>query len=140
MPALLGHLGAGRTAGVALLLALALALLVATVYSGFVRRNEVQALTLTVALTLVASPLVWGHYLTLLLVPLALLRPRLNWLWVLPVLMWICPPDARVHLWQAAFFWLSAGLMLTVLVADAAGKRRTSLVKPSWRRVARVQA
>ncbi len=138
VPAMLGHLGAGRTAGVALMLVLALALLVATVHSGFVCRNEVQALTLTVVLTLVASPLVWGHYLTLLLVPLALLRPRLNWLWVVPVLMWICPPDARVHLWQAAFFWLAAGLMLTVLVADAA-KRRTSLPKP-WRRLTPVQA
>lgn len=139
VPALVGHLGAGRTVGIALMLALAVALVVATVYSGFVRRNEVQALTLTVALTLVASPLVWGHYLTLLLVPLALLRPRLNWLWIVPVLMWVCPPDVRVHLWQAAFFWLAAGLMLTVLVADADGPR-VSLLKPIRRGMAQVQA
>ena len=48
---------------------------------------------LAVALMLVASPLVWSHYFVLLLVPLALARPRLDAVWFAAVAMWICPPS-----------------------------------------------
>ena len=51
---------------------------------------------------------------------MALLRPRLDWLWLLPVPMWVCPPDARAQLWQVAFFWIAGGVMLTLLAAQAA--------------------
>jgi Glycosyltransferase family 87 len=120
VPALLGYLGAGRTAAMAVMMIASAVLVAAILHSGLARRNEVQALTLTVALAIVSSPLLWDHYLALLLVPLALLRPRLGWVWFLPVLMWICPPDARARLWQVACFWLAGGLMLTALSLQAA--------------------
>ncbi len=44
--------------------------------SGLHRRHERQAMVLAVALMLVASPVVWSHYFVLLLVPLAITRPR----------------------------------------------------------------
>ena len=37
------------------------------------------------------SPIVWLHYFTFLLVPLALLRPRFGPLWVVPLLAWPLP-------------------------------------------------
>ena len=40
--------------------------------------------TLTLAAALCASPIVWVHYFLLLLVPLALIRPRLSLLWFVP--------------------------------------------------------
>jgi hypothetical protein len=120
VPALLGHFGAGRTGGMAVMMIASAVLVVAILHSGLARRHEVQALTLTVALALVSSPLMWDHYLALLIVPLAILRPRLDWLWFLPVLMWICPPDVRAHLWQVAAFWLAGGVMLTALSLQAA--------------------
>lgn len=126
VPALLGHLGAGRTAGIALMVILSAALIAAVLHSGLVRGNQVQALTLAVLLAIISSPLLWSHYLALLLVPLALLRPRFNWLWALPVAMWVSPPDVRAHLWQVAVFWTAGGLMLTALLLQAAG-RPTSL-------------
>jgi hypothetical protein len=44
---------------------------------------------------LLATPLLWNHYLVLLLVPLALARPRLSWAWALPMLLWLTPhPEA----------------------------------------------
>jgi alpha-1,2-mannosyltransferase len=134
IPALLGHLGVGRTAGMAVMLITSAVLIAAVLYSGLARRREVLAMTLTVALALVSSPLLWNHYLALLIVPLAILRPRLDWLWFLPVLMWICPPNVRAHLWQVAAFWLAGGVMLTALSLRAArlGAPSSRLFGMSW--------
>jgi hypothetical protein len=51
------------------------------------RRRDGDRLSLTAALgaALLLSPIVWMHYFTLLLVPLALARPRLSRLWLVPV-------------------------------------------------------
>lgn len=46
--------------------------------------GEARAFGLIVVATLVASPVVWVHYLVLLFVPIALLSPRLSVLWFLP--------------------------------------------------------
>jgi hypothetical protein len=48
------------------------------------RDRDVVVLTLVLAAALAASPIVWIHYFLLLLVPLALTRPRLSLLWVVP--------------------------------------------------------
>jgi hypothetical protein len=48
------------------------------------RDRDVAALTLTLAAAFAASPIVWVHYFLLLLVPLALVRPRLSLLWFVP--------------------------------------------------------
>jgi hypothetical protein len=138
VPAVLGHLGAGRTAGLALMIMLSVGLAAAVVYSGFVRANQVQALTLAVAVAVVSSPLLWSHYLALLLVPMALRRPRLDWIWALPVLLWVSPPDARSHLWQEAVFWTVAALIFVALLR-AAPRRTISLPRLSWSRAPQVQ-
>jgi glycosyltransferase involved in cell wall biosynthesis len=46
--------------------------------------REVAVFTLALAAALAASPIVWVHYFLLLLVPLALARPRLSLLWFVP--------------------------------------------------------
>jgi hypothetical protein len=48
------------------------------------RDRDVATLTLALAAGLAASPIVWVHYFLLLMVPLALTRPRLSPLWLLP--------------------------------------------------------
>lgn len=58
------------------------------------RGRDAASLTLALAVCILASPLVWLHYLALLLVPVALARPRFAVLWTLPLLMWVCSPDA----------------------------------------------
>jgi hypothetical protein len=40
---------------------------------------------------LIASPVVWAHYYALLFVPIALLSPRLSWLWFVPMLAVLNP-------------------------------------------------
>jgi alpha-1,2-mannosyltransferase len=126
LPALAGHLGLGRPVGEAALVGLSAILIVAVMYAAFIKRRETEALILAIALALISSPLVWSHYFALLLVPLALLRPRLNWLWALPVLMWVCPPDFTTHAWQAVIIWLSGGTVLTVLARQARMPSRLS--------------
>lgn len=82
--------GLGGTAGRVLTLALGAALLVACVLLAR-RGDEERSFTCAVAATLVLSPIVWLHYLVVLLVPMAILRPRFSALWLLPVLLWISP-------------------------------------------------
>ena len=54
------------------------------------RRPDGDRLALTAAVTaaLLLSPIVWIHYFVLLLVPVALARPRLAGLWFLPIVFW----------------------------------------------------
>jgi len=68
----------------------ALALLAAAAWVGRDERRtprdrDVATLTLCLAAALAASPIVWVHYFLLLLVPLALTRPRLSPLWFVPI-------------------------------------------------------
>jgi hypothetical protein len=42
---------------------------------------------LLVFAALALSPIVWMHYFTLLVVPIALVRPRLSWLWFAPAIV-----------------------------------------------------
>jgi hypothetical protein len=122
VPALLGHLGFGFTAGLIAMLLLSALVAGGVIHAAVVQRNELRALTLTVALALISSPLLWSHYLALLLVPLALLRPRLHWVWLLPVLMWVSPLGMTVHTWQLLASWAAAGAMFYVLLRRTRGE------------------
>jgi Glycosyltransferase family 87 len=116
MLAVAHHLGLGQGAGKVLLLLVSAAVGAAVIYKGFVKRDERAALTLTIALMLVASPLVWSHYFSLLLIPFALNRPRLSLLWCVPILLWPCPPSTAVVGWQAALAWVVGGGSLLLLL------------------------
>jgi hypothetical protein len=130
VPALLGHIGFGFTAGLIVMLILSAALAAAVIHTALVQRDELRALTLTVALALISSPLLWSHYLALLLVPLALLRPRMHWVWLLPVAMWVSPLGMTVHTWQLLVSWAAAGTAFYVLLRRAEPARLGPLVGP----------
>ena len=48
------------------------------------RERDVATFTLVLAVSLAASPIVWVHYFLLLVVPIALTRPRMSLLWFVP--------------------------------------------------------
>jgi alpha-1,2-mannosyltransferase len=108
MLAVAHHLGFGRGAADVLLLVVAAAVSLAVIYVGFFRRQEREAMVLAILLMLVASPLVWSHYFVLLIVPLALMRPRFAAVWAAPILIWVCPPKTGVAGWQEALVWIVA--------------------------------
>jgi hypothetical protein len=85
--ALVRSLGGSPALAQALSIALGLALLVlafreARRADAPSRTRDRRSLTLTLAAALVLTPVVWPHYLVLLLAPIALARPRLSGLWL----------------------------------------------------------
>ncbi|HEY2595641.1 MAG TPA: glycosyltransferase family 87 protein [Chloroflexota bacterium] len=123
MLAVAHHLGLGRTAGEGLLLVASAVAAAGVLHAGLVKRDARQALVLTIVLMLVASPLLWAHYFSLLLIPLALRRPRLSVVWALPLLMWPMPPRQPVYGWEELLAW---GVTATCIAATLAGSRRTA--------------
>ena len=107
--------GASRTLGTVLMVGLSLPLVVLCLWLGS-RRRDAQALLIAVVLTLTASPLAWMHYLALLLVPMAVLRPRMSPEWLLPLVLWLCPGGLHESIWQVVVFALitagATGLLL----------------------------
>jgi hypothetical protein len=70
------------------------ALLGAVVHFGR-KGDEVQAYTCAIVAALAFAPVVWLHYLVLLVVPLANSRPRFSAIWLLPIVLWVCPRDGH---------------------------------------------
>lgn len=54
------------------------------------RRSDGGAFLAAIILALLATPILWLHYLCLL-AAVAILRPRFGWVWLLPVLLWATP-------------------------------------------------
>ncbi len=61
-----------------------------------------RSLGLAIAAALVLSPIVWRHFFTLLIVPLALSCPRFAAVWLIPVGMWIGDGTLNGAPWQNA--------------------------------------
>jgi hypothetical protein len=88
------HLPQAAALALSLLVAVALLALAAWVAArgrGEERLREVAVVALCLAAALAASPIVWLHYFVLLLAPIALLRPRLSLLWLVPLAQWPLP-------------------------------------------------
>jgi hypothetical protein len=82
--------GLGDAVGKALTFAVGVGLLGACVVFAR-RRDDQRSFTCAVLATLALSPIVWLHYLVVLLVPLAIARPRFSLVWLVPVLLWVDP-------------------------------------------------
>jgi hypothetical protein len=125
--ALVGVSGGAETAVTAVLaVALAAAIVVAARASDGDRRGFAVA----VLAALVATPLLWLHYLLLLYVPIALYRPRLAPLWFLPLLLWVTPAaHSQGITWRIA-------LALAVVGVVALQTAATGLNRGAARRLA----
>jgi glycosyl transferase family 87 len=55
-----------------------------------------EAFLLGVLAALALSPIVWQHSIALLLVPLAVLRPRFGPIWTAPLLLWLAPDTSTI--------------------------------------------
>jgi Glycosyltransferase family 87 len=90
------------------------AIAIACVYVG--RRGDGRAaLALAISLSLMATPVLWAHYFALMIVVVALARPRLSGLWFVPLLLWVCPvvnPTPWQAIWALAVVALLVGIAL----------------------------
>jgi hypothetical protein len=79
--------------------------------------GERRAFAVAVIASLVATPLLWLHYLLLLYVPIAVYRPRLSALWFVPLVLWATPTThSHGNTWQIA-----VGLGVLAVVAVVTG-------------------
>src|SRR6266568_185682 len=85
------RVGLGRGASTALALAIAGAVLAGALVLAKREADGRRSFVLTIAATILLSPVVWLHYFALLVVPVAILRPRFGPVWFLPLLLWPCP-------------------------------------------------
>jgi hypothetical protein len=63
--------------------------LLASCWTAARRGEQARSLTLAILASLAFSPIVWEHYWVVLIVPLALARPRFSPAWLLPIVLWI---------------------------------------------------
>ncbi len=83
------------------------------------RAGEQRAFALAVLACLVASPMVWPHYLALLLVPIALVTPRLSVLWLVPSLSYIAPIDqTREKPWAMLPYLAMVGFLVALAMRE----------------------
>ncbi len=92
------HLGASSAFTTALAVAAAAGLATACIAVGRRGRDRL-AILLACDLMLAASPIVWSHYFALMIVPLAILSPRLSAAWALQLAFWCCPVTGAAT-WQ----------------------------------------
>ena len=80
------------------------------------RGDELRSFTCAVAATLALSPIVWLHYLVLLLVPLAIARPRFSIIWLLPILLWTSPRPGYAEGFQTFLPAIAAAILVGMLL------------------------
>ena len=122
------------------LLSLALAALViaGVALAGRGPDGDRRALATAVIGAIVATPILWLHYFLLLVVPIALYRPRLSGLWFLPLLLW-ATPSTHAH---GVTWHVVLALAITLVVAiRTLGRRqfRPFAARPRFLRAARSQ-
>jgi len=121
--ALVGLSGGAETA-VTVVLAFVLAAVIVLAARG--SDGDRRGFAAAVIAALVATPLLWLHYLLLLYVPIALYRPRLAPLWFLPLLLWVTPTaHSQGAAWKIAIALSVVGVVAlrtaaTGLTRDAA--------------------
>ena len=115
---------AGLPGGVADLFPWAVGLaLVAWVVVLAQRSQERRAFCIAVVAAIALTPIVWLHSFALLIVPVAIYRPRFAWVWLLFWLFWLTPHQTNAgDLWRIL---LVDGVVIALVAASILGRRRT---------------
>jgi hypothetical protein len=119
--ALLGLHGNSATA---VTVALSLLAAAAIVLAARGADGDRRAFAVAVLASLLATPLVWLHYFTLLYLPIAVYRPRLSGLWFVPLLLWLTPTThSHGTTWKIA---LALGVVAVIAVRTVLYSARLS--------------
>lgn len=86
-------LGAGTTIAEASAIITGGAILVLAAIAAGRHDAERRVLALTILAALLLSPIVWAHYLVILLPVVAIARPRMGWAWLALALLWLTGGD-----------------------------------------------
>ena len=119
-----------RGATTALTAGLVVAVVVAVLLAARGPQGDRRSFAVAVVGALLATPVLWLHYLVLLFVPIALARPRFSALWFAPLAFWVTPiAHSNGSVWRTCFaLAVTAVIVLWSLVpASAAAARRPGL-------------
>jgi glycosyl transferase family 87 len=89
-----------------------------------------RSLGLFVGAALLLSPIVWRHFFALLVVPLALSRPRFDAVWLVPLAFWFVPGTYNGAPWQTALA-LVAGAATVALAERKTAPRALGIPHPT---------
>jgi alpha-1,2-mannosyltransferase len=105
--------------------------LLAVLLVGRMRKEDPEAdrhaFVLALAAAFLFSPIVWTHYLALLVVPIAITRRTLTPLWFVPLAMWLTPGQSNGQTWRVVL-----GFSVWVVVLAASSRAASPL--PAFRR------
>lgn len=120
------ELGLSRGSAEALPWVIGLILLVGVVAVSRRRGGDRRAFSLAVVAAIALTPIVWLHYFALLVVPLAVVRPRLAWAWLLMWAFWLIPEqESRGDLWRIVLaLVLVSATTMTALISRHAEQAR----------------
>jgi alpha-1,2-mannosyltransferase len=113
--------GEARALAVAAGVAALIAVLVVGLRQGD-RDADRRAFILAIAAAFLFSPIVWTHYLALLVVPIAITRRTLTPLWFVPLAMWLTTGQSNGHPWRIVLgvaIW--SGVLIGALAAPRPG-------------------
>jgi hypothetical protein len=80
------------------------------------RGEERKAFVLAIAASLALTPIVWLHYFALLVVVVALARPRLDYVWFIPLLMILTPGSGHPSPFDTAWALVVAAVTVALAV------------------------
>lgn len=117
------------------------AVLIAAVFVGRRYPNDedadTRAFVLAVAAAFLFSPIVWTHYLALLVVPIAITRRTLTALWFVPLAMWVTPGQSDGQAWRVV---VGMAVWIVVLVATSRPTRPLPALRRKLPRVVPLDA
>jgi glycosyl transferase family 87 len=116
----------------ALVVAAAVALLVLAWRAARGADGDRRALTLALAAGFVLTPILWLHYLVLLVVPIALARPRLSVLWLVPLAMTVFELLDLYKGWPRGDGWALASVAAVMAVVFVAAARSPGRRLAAW--------
>jgi glycosyl transferase family 87 len=91
-----------------------------------------RALTFALAAGVVLTPILWLHYLVLLVVPIALARPRLSALWLVPLALTVFELLDLYRGWPRGDGWALLSVAAVVTVVFAAALRSPGRRLAAW--------
>lgn len=122
----------GLSRPIALALAVFCALLAVAALLRFGADRDLSSFLAAIVAGLLISPLMWSHYLVLLLVPLAISRRRASLTWLLVAAFWVSPREPPASPWQvAAVLLISSTIVLSIALQGRALRRPAPLAAHS---------
>src|SRR5207237_8125754 len=120
-----------RAAGASLPAVLVITVVLALALAARGADGDRRSFAVAVIGALVATPVLWLHYLVLLLIPIALYRPRLSGLWFAPLALWVTPEThSGGSVWRIA---LALAILAFVAARSLGGSVRVRAVDRSRR-------